>query len=71
MQAAGARWEDAANTQRLGGYAVFNLFASTQLMPGLTLEGRIDNVGDKDYELASGYAMPGRNGQLTLRWAMN
>ena len=71
MQAAGARWEDAANTQRLGGYAVFNLSASTQLMPGLTLEGRIDNVGDKDYELASGYAMPGRNGQLTLRWAMN
>lgn len=70
MQAAGARWDNPANTQRLGGYALFNLFASKQLMPGLVLEGRIDNVGDKDYELATGYAMPGRNGQLTLRWAL-
>lgn len=70
MQAAGARWDNPANTQRLGGYALFNLFAGKQLMPGLVLEGRIDNVGDKDYELATGYAMPGRNGQLTLRWAL-
>ena len=71
VQAAGGRWENAANTQRLGGYALLNLFASTQLTQDLSLEGRIDNVGGKDYELARGYATPGRNGQLTLRWAMN
>lgn len=68
VQAAGARFDNAANTQRLGGYALVNLFASKTLMPGLTLEARIDNLADKDYELARTYATAGRNGQLTLRW---
>jgi vitamin B12 transporter len=68
LQAAGARFENAANTQRLGGYALFNLFASTTLLPGLVLEARIDNAGDKAYELARSYATAGRSGQLTLRW---
>ena len=70
VQAAGERYEDANNTQRLGGYGLLNLYASTQLTPGLTLEGRIDNVGDKAYELARTYATPGVNGLVTLRWAM-
>lgn len=69
VQLSGERFENAANTQRLGGYGLVNLFASTTLMPGLTLEGRIDNIGDKDYELARTYATPGRYAQLTLRWA--
>lgn len=68
VQAAGGRFDNAANTQRLGGYALLNLFASTTLMPGLSLEARIDNLADKDYQLARTYATAGRNGQLTLRW---
>ncbi|NUZ06772.1 TonB-dependent receptor domain-containing protein [Piscinibacter koreensis] len=68
IQAAGKRYEDAANTQRMGGYALLNVFVSKVLVPGLTLEGRIDNVGNKDYELARNYATAGRNGQVTLRW---
>lgn len=67
-QAASARFENPANTQRLGGYALFNLFASKALMAGLVLEARIDNIGDKTYELARNYATAGRNGQVTLRW---
>lgn len=67
-QAASARFENAANTQRLGGYALFNLFASTTLMPGLVLEARIDNLADKAYELARSYATAGRSGQVSLRW---
>ncbi len=70
LQAAGERWENAANTQRLGGYALLNLFVAKQLMAGLTLEARIDNAGDKDYQLARAYSTAGRTGQLTLRWAM-
>ncbi len=70
VQAAGQRFEDAANTQPLGGYGLVNLFASKALMPGLTLEGRINNLGDKQYELARAYATAGRNAQLTLRWVM-
>ncbi len=70
LQGAGVRWENAANTQRLGGYGLLNLFASTSLMPGLTLQARIDNVGDKAYELARFYASGGRNAQLALRWTL-
>jgi vitamin B12 transporter len=70
LQAASARYDNAANTQRLGGHALVNLFASLPLMPGLTLQARLDNVADKAYELARNYATAGRNGQVTLRWAL-
>jgi vitamin B12 transporter len=70
VQAAGARFDNATNTQRLGGYALLSLVASTTLMPGLALEARIDNLADKDYQLARTYATAGRNGQVTLRWTM-
>jgi vitamin B12 transporter len=68
VQAAGERFDNASNTQRLGGYALVNLSVSKSLMPGLTLEARIDNLADKDYQLARTYATAGRNGQVTLRW---
>lgn len=68
VQAAGVRFDNATNTQRLGGYALLNLLASTTLMPGLALEARIDNLADKNYQLARTYAVAGRNGQITLRW---
>lgn len=69
VQAAGQRFEDAANAQAMGGYALLNLFVSRALLPGLSLEGRVDNVADKDYELARAYRTGGRNVQVTLRWA--
>jgi vitamin B12 transporter len=68
MQAAGARFNDDANTQRLGGYALFNLVAGRTLMPGLELQARVDNVADKAYETARTYAMPGRTLLVSLRW---
>ncbi|NUZ07387.1 TonB-dependent receptor [Schlegelella sp. ID0723] len=70
VQAAGQRYENASNTQVLGGYGLVNLYASTQLTKGLSLEARIDNLGDKTYELARNYATAGRNGQVSLRWSL-
>jgi vitamin B12 transporter len=70
VQAAGVRFENAANTQRLGGYGLLNLFASRALAPGLSLEARVDNATDKRYEQARTYATAGRSGQLSLRWEM-
>ncbi len=70
LQAAGVRYEDVANTQTLGGYALVNIFLSKPLTPELALEARIDNLGDRHYELARSYATAGRNAQLTLRWSM-
>jgi vitamin B12 transporter len=69
-QAAGARYDNAANTQRMGGYGVVNLRAARALAPGWTLEARIDNVGDKDYQLARSYPTGGRMAQLGLRWQL-
>lgn len=70
VQASGERFENAANTQRLGSYALFNLFVGRTLAPGLRLEGRIDNLADEDYELARTYATAGRTVQLAMRWTM-
>ena len=72
LQASGGRFDNAANTpaQRMGGYAVVNLRAERALTPDLTLHLRIDNAGDKDYQLARTYPMAGRSAQLGLRWRL-
>jgi vitamin B12 transporter len=68
VQASSKRFDDAANTRELRGYAVLNLVASTQLTRDIGLVARVDNVGDKDYMLARGYATGGRNAYLGLKW---
>ena len=68
LQASSKRYDDAANTQVLGGYTLLNLSAATQLTRDLALVARLDNVADKDYTLARGYATAGRTAYLGLRW---
>ena len=67
---AGERYDDARNTRRLGGYGLLNLLFVKPLSRGLTLEACIDNVADKDYQIADTFATTGRYAQLTLRWAL-
>lgn len=67
-QVSGRRFDDAANKKPLGGYGVVNLSASTRLTPEWTLSARVDNVGNKDYQLAGGYATPGRTFYANLKW---
>ncbi|MFP5484547.1 MAG: TonB-dependent receptor domain-containing protein [Gammaproteobacteria bacterium] len=69
VQASGRRFENDANTQVLGGYTLVNLYASTRLARDYTLLARIDNLGDKAYELARTYATPGRTLYVGLKWA--
>lgn len=69
LQASGRRFDNAANTNVLGGYALVNLYASTRLARDYTLLARIDNLGDKAYELARTYATPGRTFYVGLKWA--
>ncbi len=68
VQAAGERFDDAANTVRLGGYGLLNLVAGRTLLPGLELQARVDNVADKAYSTARTYATPGRTLLVSLRW---
>jgi vitamin B12 transporter len=53
----------------LPGYGVVNLGLQYPLLKGLFLEGRVENLLDKDYELAAGFNMPGLSGYLGLSYA--
>ena len=68
LQAVGRRWDNAANTNALGGYGLVNLYASTTIARQWDLLARIDNLGDKNYQLARGYNTAGRSFYVGLRW---
>ena len=74
----GTRYDDAANTRRLGGYGVLNLYGSYRLGNDWSLFGRVNNVLDKYYELSrntdfygavTSYATPGANLFVGVRYA--
>jgi vitamin B12 transporter len=66
--AEGERYDDVANTLRLPGYATLDLRAEYALSPAWTLQARVANAFDRDYETAAYYVQPGRGYGLTLRW---
>jgi vitamin B12 transporter len=62
------RYDNTANTARLGGYATLDLRAEWQMQRGLFLGLKLNNAADKHYETALGYDQPGREGFVTLRY---
>ncbi|HZF80709.1 MAG TPA: TonB-dependent receptor [Rubrivivax sp.] len=64
------RFENVANTTRLGGYGTLDLRAEWAFMPRWRLGLKLNNAGDKRYETAFGYNQPGREGFVTLRHSM-
>ena len=69
VQASGRRFDTVANTNVLRGYALVNLHASTRIARDYTLLARVDNLADKDYQLARTYATPGRTLYVGVKWA--
>jgi vitamin B12 transporter len=69
VQATGMRYDNAANTNVLGGYALVNLYTSTKIARDFTLTARIDNLADKHYETARTYDNAGRTLWVGLKWA--
>lgn len=67
-QAVSHRWDNAANTTRLGGYGLVNLYASTTIARQWDLIARIDNLGDKAYAYTAGYPALPRTFFVGLRW---
>ena len=53
------------------GYGRVDARIAYQFANAWSLEARIENLGDKDYELVPGYNTPGRSGLITLRWNGN
>lgn len=68
LLAVGERFDDAANTQRLGGYATVDLQADWQFAPDWSVQAKVNNLADREYHTALGYEQPGRAFYLTLRW---
>ena len=53
----------------LSGYGLVNLYASKRIAQDFTLLARVDNLSDKDYQLARTYVTPGRTLYVGLKWA--
>ncbi len=68
LRAEGKRYDNLANTTKLGGYGLVDLRAEWRLAPDWRFQGRIENLFDKVYETAAGYNQPDRGIFLTLRW---
>lgn len=64
----GARFNDAANTDALGGYGLVNLHARWALAPHWALSARVDNAADRAFTQVRGYAAPGRTVFVGLSW---
>lgn len=64
------RFDNAANTDRLGGYGTLDLRAEWSLSAAAKLGVRVNNVADKDYSTVLGYDQPRREGFVTLRYVL-
>jgi vitamin B12 transporter len=64
----GPRFEDPANTQRLGGYGTLDVRAAWRFQSRWQLQALLKNALNKDYETALYYNQPGRSAYLTLRY---
>ncbi|UHQ20743.1 TonB-dependent vitamin B12 receptor [Lysobacter sp. KIS68-7] len=65
----GRRWDDVANTLAVGGFSTLDLRAEWRASPEWTLQARVGNAFDKDYQTSAYYAQPGRQWFLSVRYA--
>jgi len=68
LVASSLRYDDVANTRKMGGYGIVNLTLDWPFAPGWALSVRGNNVLDKDYQLAADYSTGGANVFAAIRW---
>ncbi|GAA5003697.1 TonB-dependent vitamin B12 receptor [Pseudoluteimonas lycopersici] len=71
LNGSGPRYDDAANSVRLGGFATTDLRFEYAFDNDWTLQVRATNVFDRHYETVAWYNQPGREFGLSLRYAPN
>lgn len=69
VQASGRRFDNAANTRQLGGYALFNVNAQYKISRELKLQLNVDNAFNRETSTAYGYASAPRTVLVSLRWS--
>lgn len=66
----GPRKDSGFSDDMIAGYALVNLTAQWAFAPRWSLDARVENVLDADYETALGFAQAGRSVFMRLRWSM-
>ena len=69
LYASGGRFDTDANTTRLGGYSLLNLYGSYSPDRDWSVFARANNVLDKDYVTVAGYETAGANVFFGVRYA--
>jgi len=64
---AGESYNAATGREKLDDYWLVDLRAQWQIRESLSLQGRVENVGNEKYETVSGYGTLGRTIHLGLR----
>ncbi|MDP2784991.1 MAG: TonB-dependent receptor [Sulfurimicrobium sp.] len=64
----GERYSDAGNTLKMGGYGLVNVSAGYSLDKEWSLQARVNNLFDKQYELVRAYGTPGVNVFVGVRY---
>ena len=64
----GPRFEDPANTERMGGYGTLDLRAAWRFRARWEMQALLKNALNRDYETALYYNQPGRSAYLTVRY---
>ena len=67
----GERFEDINNTVKLSGYGITNIRTSYKLAKDITLQAKVDNLFDKDFETAKDYNSLDRTIFVSLRYLIN
>lgn len=62
------RYDDLANTRKLGGYGTLDLRADYALSKHWLLAAKVANLFDKDYQTAGFFKQDGRNGFISVRY---
>jgi vitamin B12 transporter len=68
LSASSERYDDAANTHRLGGYGIVNTYLDYAIEPSWSVLARFNNLFNKSYELVRDYGVPGANFFVALRY---
>lgn len=63
-----ARFDDVANLSQLAGFTTIDLFLSRKLSTDWSLQGRVNNLTNAQYETVLGYNQPTRGVYVTLRY---
>lgn len=65
----GARFDDIANTRRVGGHGTLDVRADYAITADWRVQARVANAFDRDYETVQYYRQPGRTWFVTFRYA--